>query len=856
MAAGPRIGIDFGTSHTVALMAWPDGRVRPLLFDGSPLLPSAVYAQADGQLLVGRDAVHAARVDPGRFEASPKRRIDDGTVLLGDQEYPVPALIAAVLSYVAQEANRVGGGAPSALTLTHPAAWGVSRRLALIEGAKLAGLPEPLLVPEPVAAASYFTGVVDRPIAADHGVLVYDFGGGTFDASVVIRNADGGFDVRAVDGVDDLGGVDLDQLVVDYAREQVTDPDLWQRLTNPQSTEDRRHHRLLWDDARMTKEMLSRSTTAGLHLPIAARDVAVPRDAFEDKARPLLEQTVRVTSAVLRWSGLDKDHLAGVFLVGGSSRIPLVATLLERELGIKPTVIEQPEMVVAEGSLRLGQARGPVPLWPAGGPQSDPGAAPVSPSPLGGLAPVSATPISASPVSSTPISAAPVSGYPVSAVPVSGSPMSAAPAGTDASPAAGYAMSGTPVSAPPMAGQASAAAQAAQAQAAQAQAAQAQAAQAQAAQAAQARAAQAQAAQANATAPTAIRPVSPSPVNVWQAGTYGQPSGYQQPPPAYQQPTPVAYQQPTPTYQPAPPAPHPRRNVLIPVLAGLLVLALIGAGWLILAANKGKTNGNQAGSGNPTAQTSGTQDGASASAAPSTKFSRVNPPAWLPNGWTQLRKESASDSWISQKEPEGGECHTSGDALHIVTDNDVKKQLQAPQFTGCEFKSGAALDSQRFTDVGVEAGMSVLAGCGGLAVRTGQQGYLLAACIGHVQIQVLGASAADTKVLVDWPLNWSGKGTFAFTAVGQTLTGYYNGESLGSVTDGAVTRGKVNMDATSDKNVVGNATFADVRVFYLPSSTGNNQPTYTPPKSPKPSASSWPSTSPKPSFMPTSTPTT
>ena len=74
MAAGARIGIDFGTSHTVALMAWPDGRVRPLLFDGSPLLPSSVYAQPDGRLLVGRDAVHAARVDPSRFEAIPTQQ--------------------------------------------------------------------------------------------------------------------------------------------------------------------------------------------------------------------------------------------------------------------------------------------------------------------------------------------------------------------------------------------------------------------------------------------------------------------------------------------------------------------------------------------------------------------------------------------------------------------------------------------------------------------------------------------------------------------------------------------------------------------------------------------------------------
>ena len=351
MAAGPRLGIDFGTSHTVALLAWPDGRVRPLLFDGSPLLPSCVYAQPDGQVLVGRDAVHAARVDPARFEASPKRRIDDGTVLLGDREFTVPALIGAVLTHVASEARRVAGGQVGAVTLTHPAAWGVSRRLALVEGATIAGLPQPALMPEPVAAAHYFAGVLQKPLTAEQGLLVYDFGGGTFDASVVTRAGDG-FDVRAVDGIDDLGGIDLDALIVDYAKRKLEDPPVWARLESPQTTEDRRHRRLLWDDARVAKEMLSRTPSTGLHVPIAAADVEITREAFEDLARPLLEQTVRTTAAVVRWAGLDNSKLAGLFLVGGSSRIPMVATLLQKELGVAPTIIEQPEMVVAEGSLR------------------------------------------------------------------------------------------------------------------------------------------------------------------------------------------------------------------------------------------------------------------------------------------------------------------------------------------------------------------------------------------------------------------------------------------------------------------------------------------------------------------------
>ncbi|HEY1174868.1 MAG TPA: Hsp70 family protein, partial [Phytomonospora sp.] len=86
------LGVDFGTSHTVAVFRRDDGTPSPLLFDGSPLLPSAVCAEPDGTLLTGRDAVHSARLRPERFEPNPKRRVDDGSVLLGDTEIPVTAL--------------------------------------------------------------------------------------------------------------------------------------------------------------------------------------------------------------------------------------------------------------------------------------------------------------------------------------------------------------------------------------------------------------------------------------------------------------------------------------------------------------------------------------------------------------------------------------------------------------------------------------------------------------------------------------------------------------------------------------------------------------------------------------------
>ncbi|MEV0129191.1 hypothetical protein AB0H83_12140 [Dactylosporangium sp. NPDC050688] len=91
-----------------------------------PLLPSAVFAAEDGTFAVGRDALHLAKTAPDRFEPSPKRCIDDQTVLLGGVEHPVVDLIAAVLTRVVAESRRILDGATPAATLTHPASWGAA----------------------------------------------------------------------------------------------------------------------------------------------------------------------------------------------------------------------------------------------------------------------------------------------------------------------------------------------------------------------------------------------------------------------------------------------------------------------------------------------------------------------------------------------------------------------------------------------------------------------------------------------------------------------------------------------------------------------------------------------------------
>lgn len=349
-----QLGVDFGTSNTVAVL---DG--RPVLFDGAPVLPSGVCVDRSGGLLTGRDAVHAAGTTPEGYEPYPKRRIDDGVVLLGHAEVPVPRLVAAVLRRVADEARTVAGGAHLEVTLTYPVAWATPRQEVLREAARVAGLGEVRLVPEPVAAAHHFVTGAGAHVPVGGCAVVYDIGAGTFDVSVVRRTASG-IEVVAADGLDDGGGLDLDAAIVAHlgATYAVGDAAAWTRLTAPATPADARAARTLWEQVRTGREMLSRASTTYLHLPLLDRDAPLGREQFDALALPVLDRTVATTVRVLTPAGVST--VDDVFLVGGASRSPLVATLLHRALGVAPRMIEQPELAVAQGTL-VGTSPAPEP---------------------------------------------------------------------------------------------------------------------------------------------------------------------------------------------------------------------------------------------------------------------------------------------------------------------------------------------------------------------------------------------------------------------------------------------------------------------------------------------------------------
>jgi type VII secretion-associated protein (TIGR03931 family) len=345
------VAVDFGTSSTCVAMSLHGREPQVVVVDGQPIVPSAVFAAADGTLFVGQEAERQAAVDPSRYEPHPKRRIDEGELLLGTSVLPVVDVVRAVLTRAVDEARRVAGGARvDLLVLTHPADWGAIRTRVLLQAAR--GLGQELrLVPEPVAAAVFHSAT--HAIQDGAALAVLDLGGGTVDASVVARQGST-FRVLATMGDPGFGGADVDQALLEHIGSLVApgDPDAWQQLVEGREMTDRRKRRVLRQDVRGAKETLSRHAYTDVPMPPPFADAHVTRTDLERLISAPLNRAAALVVTAVRDAGLDPRGLAGVFLVGGSSRIPLVARLVLDQSGVVPTSIDQPETVVARGALR------------------------------------------------------------------------------------------------------------------------------------------------------------------------------------------------------------------------------------------------------------------------------------------------------------------------------------------------------------------------------------------------------------------------------------------------------------------------------------------------------------------------
>lgn len=355
------LAIDFGTTATAAAVREADGTVSGLvLANGAATMPSAVFADAGGHLLVGLRADQAAGHEPDRYEPTPKRRVGRSRVLLGDKGFRPAELIAAVYEAVITEAIRQHDGTPPVgLVLTHPVAWAETRLAVLREAARLAGenlgvdLPAPDFMPEPVAAAAHYA--LSDAGGMDVGALfaIYDLGGGTFDATA-LRRTDSGFDVLASGGIDPLGGFDFDARLFRYlgvTHIEKAVPDIWHELSSPAPDDEqvtvRRH--TFQAGVRQLKEDLSEHTQQTIRLPGIQTPTLVTRDEFETLIQADLEATTAELNATVRRAGSSIDELAGIYRIGGASRIPLVGNLLD-QLRRPVHVVDHPKTVVSLGA--------------------------------------------------------------------------------------------------------------------------------------------------------------------------------------------------------------------------------------------------------------------------------------------------------------------------------------------------------------------------------------------------------------------------------------------------------------------------------------------------------------------------
>ncbi|GIJ05542.1 hypothetical protein Sya03_48940 [Spirilliplanes yamanashiensis] len=363
-----RLAVDVGTSNTAAAVQIGAGPPRPVrLTDQSDQMPSGVLAGQHG-LVVGAEALRSARIDPAAFEPNPKRRVGEGEIMLGEREVPVADALAALLRHVVGRAGRVaGGGHPAEVLLTYPEQWQQPRRDVLTAAAYAAGLPRaPRLVSEPVAAASHYATQEAVPPGAV--VAVFDFGGGTCDVAVLrAGDAPGApFTVLATDGIDPLGGEDVDDLLARWTKEQLRatgHAELADALDDPAALADRLTFR---DQVRGAKQALTDYEQT--RIPVAAGGaqavVTITAEEFDRLVAPTIDAAVQLTRRTLERAGVAAPALHALYLTGGSSHLRLVQRKLAELIGRPPATLEDPKLVVALGALKVPAPAGPPPHQP------------------------------------------------------------------------------------------------------------------------------------------------------------------------------------------------------------------------------------------------------------------------------------------------------------------------------------------------------------------------------------------------------------------------------------------------------------------------------------------------------------
>ncbi len=378
----PIVGIDLGTSNSVVAAADHNGDPRVLNDSaGSAIQPSVVSFQANGSVLVGAKAKQRRILDPRNTIYSAKRLLgrtfDSREVRAAMQRLPftvkqgvnrqpvvvtragelsVPEIAAIVLDHMRGVARDSLATEVSRAVVTVPANATDAQRTATVTAGQIAGIDVVQVLNEPTAAALAY----GHGRTFDHVVAVYDFGGGTFDVTL-LQVKDAVYEVLATAGDTFLGGDDIDDRMADVMLAQFYAEHRMDLRGDEQAVQ------RLRSVAEQVKIELSRRTKAMVKIDAIARDaggqpldfsVRLAREQLETEAGPIVERSFGVCGEALRMAGLAVGRIEAVILVGGTTKMPLVRRKVAEFFGREPRVNVDPDEAVALGAALQGFA-----LW-------------------------------------------------------------------------------------------------------------------------------------------------------------------------------------------------------------------------------------------------------------------------------------------------------------------------------------------------------------------------------------------------------------------------------------------------------------------------------------------------------------
>ncbi|MCQ2451370.1 MAG: molecular chaperone DnaK [Clostridia bacterium] len=356
---GKIIGIDLGTTNSCVAVMEGGEPVVIANAEGSRTTPSVVAFSKTGERMVGQVAKRQAITNPERTISSIKREMGtDYKVTIDDKNYTPQEISAIILQKLKADAESYLGTTVSEAVITVPAYFTDAQRQATKDAGKIAGLEVKRIINEPTAAALAYS--IDKE--DDQKVMVYDLGGGTFDVSV-IEMGDGVQEVLATAGNNRLGGDDFDKRIMDF---------IVQTFKSEQGIDlsnDKMAMQRVKEAAEKAKIDLSGMTTADINLPFITADSTGPkhfettltRAKFNELTADLVEATMGPVRQALADSGLNKNEINKVLMVGGSSRIPAVQEAVKNFMGSEPFKGINPDECVAIGaSLQAGVLGGDV----------------------------------------------------------------------------------------------------------------------------------------------------------------------------------------------------------------------------------------------------------------------------------------------------------------------------------------------------------------------------------------------------------------------------------------------------------------------------------------------------------------